>query len=521
VAMRPATPITELADELGHHKRLLDAGSHGDDHTSTLRGAFSLSYRTLRATEQRLFRLLGLHPGARFSVHAISALTDGTPDEVEQHLDALLGAHLVNQEGAGRYSIHDFLHVYAADTAREDEPADHRTHATRRLFDWYLQCARHVRTYLLGHDRDVPDFTPAQPVTPLEFDNRDEALRWLVTERTNLVACTYRAADLGFHQHVWRLAACLHVLTQHDDPRDLLEIHELARQSAEFSGQREAVGGCLNNKGTIYARLNEDASAGRCFEMAYEVFTETADERGIAIATHNIGYMKLRLGQPTEAITWLNKALALNIRSASEFAIASSHRCLGDAHRALDHFTEARSHYRQSWYSSQKSADLAAQALSLSRLAELSLDEEKLDEAIDYGEASVAMFDQVHVDRVDAAAALCVLSTAHLRRRASSTAISLAQEAVHIYQETGNTAGQADGLLLLGRAQAAAGEPTEAARTWTAAATLITSPVDPRAEVVRALLNGTAEQPVPTPRTEDSVLRQRATKHDEMPEDAH
>ena len=522
VAMRPAAPLGELADELQDSKRLLDAGSHGDGHRSTLRCAFSLSYRALPASKQRLFRLLGLHPGTRFSVHAVSALAGGTPDEMEHLLDALVGAHLVTQEGAGRYCVHDLLHFYAADTARDDEPPDHRAHAARRLFDWYLQSARHARTYLLGEDRNVPDLMPAEPVTPMHFDNGDEALHWLVAERVNLVACTYHAAGLGFHEHVWRFAACLHVLNQHHDSRDLLEIHELARRSAEFAGQREAVGGCLNNKGTIYARLNEDARAGRCFEMAYEVFTETSDERGIAIATHNIGFMKLRLGQPDEAIGWLNEALALNIRGGSEFAIASSHRCLGDAHRALDRVTEAQSHYRQSLYSSQKSDHLAGQALSLSRLAELSLAEDKVDEAISYGQAAVDMFDQVHVDRVDAAVALCVLASAHLRRRASSTAISLAQEAVHIYQETGNASGQVDGLLLLGHAQAAAGEPAEAARTWATVADLIALPTDPRGEVVRALLHGHDERSVPAPRTEDSVPQQLDLQHeeaDEMPED--
>jgi tetratricopeptide (TPR) repeat protein len=250
--------------------------------------------------------------------------------------------------------------------------------------------------------------------------------------------------------------------------------------------------------------------------MAYKIFTETADERGIAIATHNIGCMKLRLGQPAEAIAWLNEGLALNMLGSSEFAIASSHRRLGDAHRALNRFTEARSHYRQSWYSSQKSDDLTGQALSLSQLAELSLAEDKVDEAIDYGEAAVDMFDQVHVDRVDAAAALCVLATAHLRRRTCAAAIPLAQEAVHIYQETGHASGRIDGLILLGRAQSAAGEPAEAARTWVAAATLIASPTDARGEVVSALLSGIAEPPVPTPRTEDSMSHQQDVQ---LPED--
>jgi DNA-binding SARP family transcriptional activator/tetratricopeptide (TPR) repeat protein len=455
VAMRPAAPVDELVEELRHTRKLLDAGAHGDDHTTTLRSTFSWSYRALRPAERRLFRLLGLHPGTRFSVRAVSAVAGaGSPDEVERLLDALVGAHLVDQEGAGRYQTHDLLHSYAADIVREDEPAELRARASRRLFDWYLQSARHARTYLLGHDRDVPDLAPAEPTAPANFDDRDGALHWLVSERANLVACTYRAADLGYHEHVWRFAACLHVLNQHEDPRDLLNIHELARRSAELAGRTEAIGGCLVNQGAIYARLNENANAARCFELAYSAFTSSGDERGIAITTHNMGFLKLQLGQPADAITWLDEALRLNIRSSSEWAIATSHRCLGDALRMLDRFAEARSHYRQSLRSSQRRDDLAGQALGLSRLAMLSLDEDRLTEAQAYGESALALFDRVHIDRVGAAAVLCVLATTHLRRGSFPSAISAAREAVRIYRETGNASGLADGLILLRKAEA-------------------------------------------------------------------
>jgi DNA-binding SARP family transcriptional activator/tetratricopeptide (TPR) repeat protein len=518
VVMRPAAPIGELAAELRHTRRLLDAGAHGDDHTTTLRSTFSWSYRALRPEEQRLFRLLGLHPGTRFSVGAGGALA-GTPADVERLLDSLVGAHLVAQERAGQYHMHDLLYGYAVDVVQEDEPTELRARATHRLFDWYLQSARHARTYLLGEDRNVPDLAPAEPVTAMDFANRDEALRWLVDERANIVACTYRAADLGYHEHVWRLAACLHVLNQHEDPRALLAIHELAQRSAELAGRPEAVGGSLINEGAIYARLNEDASAGRCFEMAYEVYAAARYERGIAITTHNMGYLKLQLGQPAEAIPWLNEALTLNLRGGSEFSITASYRCLGEAYRMLGRFTEARSHFRRSLFSSQKSDNLLGQAHSLSRLAQLALDENRLDEAINYGAAALDMFDRVYIDRVDTAATLRVLATAHLRQGTTPIAVSLAQAAVRTCQEAGNISGQIEGLILLGQAQAAAGEPAKATAIWTTAAKLITSPTDPRGGVLHTLLTEASVQPVPAPRTEDSVARHADLIPDEARDD--
>jgi tetratricopeptide (TPR) repeat protein len=192
----------------------------------------------------------------------------------------------------------------------------------------------------------------------------------------------------------------------------------------------------------------------------------------------------------------------MSIRGGNEWAIANTHRGLGDAYRVLGHRTEAWSHYRQSWYSAQKTGDVKVQAASLSRLASLSLDEGLLEQAVGYGEAALDMFDRVRVDRDGAAAALCVLATAHLRRGVFAAAITMAREAIHTYQETGNTAGRIDGLILLGRAQAASGEPTEAANTL-AAVTLITSPADPRLDDVRDLL--AVVRPVPAPRLEGTV----------------
>ena len=502
VAMRPAAPMGELVDELRQTKRLLDAGSHGDDHATTLRSTFSLSYRALRPAERRLFGLLGLHPGARFSVHAVCALAGDTRVEVEYLLDALVGAHLVDQEGAGYYGVHDLLHMYAADTVQEDEPTAERASATRRMLDWYLRSARRARTYLLGDD--VPELVPAEPVAELSFGSTDEALRWLVTERANLVACTYRAAKLGYHGHVWRLAACLNVLNRHEDPRDLLEIHELGSRSAELAGDTAAVGGCFNNEGAIHVRLDDRTNAARCFALAHRAFTAAGDEHGLAVITHNTGIVRLRMGQPAEAITWLTKALDMHRRSDSQRSVARSHRCLGDAYRMLDRFTEARSHYWQSLYLSQTLNDLAGQAKSLWRMAKLSLDEGELEEVIGYGEAALAMFGRVHVDQDGTAAALFVLATAHLHRGEHSIAVSMARESARRYQGAGNPSGRVDALIVLGRALAATGELTEAARALAMAEPILPAG-DPRVDVVRALLDSAPEGTVPVQRTQGAV----------------
>jgi tetratricopeptide (TPR) repeat protein len=503
IAMRPAVPIEELADELRQAKRLLDAGSHGDDNSTTLRSTFSLSYRALRPEHRRLFRLLGLHPGTRFSVDAVSALANGSFEDVERSLDALVGAHLVDPEGMGYYVIHDLLHMYATDTVREDEPAEQCGRAVRRMFDWYLQAAHDARTHVLGDDQEVPALEPVEPVGRIEFTSPDEAYRWLVTERANLVACTYRASVLSYHQHVWRLAACLNVLNRHEDPRDLLDIHELGRRSAEIAGNTAAVGGCLNNKGAIYARLNDKTNAAECFALAREAFTKAGDEYGLAVFTHNTGFVRLQMGLPAEAIAWFTRALGMHSRGSSDRGVAKSHRCLGDAWRMLDRRREARSHYQQSLYYSKRVNDVVGQAKSLSRLATLSAEEGQFEQAISCGEEALEMFRCTHVDRDGVASTLYLLATVHLRLGAHSTAVRVAQESVRRYHETGNLSGHIDGLTLLGQAHAASGEPVKAVHTWMVALR-ITPSADPRVAALRRLLDEDTPLTVPNPCTGNS-----------------
>jgi tetratricopeptide (TPR) repeat protein len=355
---------------------------------------------------------------------------------------------------------------------------------------------------LTGDDENVPELPAAEPVELVTFHNTDEALHWLVTERDNLAACTYRAAELGFHEHVWRFSACLDVLNRYDDPRSLLAIHELGRQSATIAGQTAAVGGCLNNKGTTYFRLNDNAAAGRCFEMAYEKFRQADDQHGLAVVTHNIGSVFVRIGQPAEAITWLNEALAMQVRLAKGWAIANVHRKLGDAYAELDQLTEAQSHYRQSLYSSQAAKDVAGEAASLARLCRLNVALDEIDTAIGYGEAALDVFNRIHLDKDGTAGVLCALSTAHLRAGDHRQAIATAREAARTYhEETQNVSSEVDALTLLGRALSASGEPAEATLAWTQAAALVTAPGDPRSEVLRTLLAQSAEPPLPAPRT--------------------
>lgn len=73
VATHPHQSVGDLARELVAEGRRLELLAVDDDAVG-VRAAFSWSYRALEADTARMFRLLGLHPGPRFTAGAAAAL---------------------------------------------------------------------------------------------------------------------------------------------------------------------------------------------------------------------------------------------------------------------------------------------------------------------------------------------------------------------------------------------------------------------------------------------------------------
>jgi hypothetical protein len=99
-----------------------------------VRAAFAVSYRQLADGDARLFRLLGLHPGSDFSVGAAASLAG---IEEEEAAGAMLGrreeASMVTEDGRGRFSMHDLLHLFARGTCQEVDDQAARDAAEARL----------------------------------------------------------------------------------------------------------------------------------------------------------------------------------------------------------------------------------------------------------------------------------------------------------------------------------------------------------------------------------------------------
>ena len=152
-AGRPNTSLAELVAELISEQNRLDALASEEDQLTDVRAVFSWSYRALPPEQQRLFRSIGLHAGAEFSVSAAAALVNQSASVVSHQLQQLARVHLVHEIAAQRYRAHDLLRAYATERCQHEDAQRDRTHAIRRALNWYLLTADKARKVILPYSQ--------------------------------------------------------------------------------------------------------------------------------------------------------------------------------------------------------------------------------------------------------------------------------------------------------------------------------------------------------------------------------
>ena len=152
--------------------------------------AFNLSYADLTGDQQRLFRRLGLHPGADIDGYAAAAL-DGTDlAAARRGLEALYDQYLLTEPAQGRYRMHDLIREHARALADRLDPDRDRDQATARLLDYYQHAAARADALIARQTRPAP--APADGAIPAavpDLAGREQALAWARAERASLLAC--------------------------------------------------------------------------------------------------------------------------------------------------------------------------------------------------------------------------------------------------------------------------------------------------------------------------------------------
>ena len=170
--------------------------------------AFNMSYEDLSPEQQRLFRRLGLDPGADIDAYAAAAL-DGTDlAAARRGLEGLYDQYLVAEPAQGRYRLHDLIREHARALAGRLDPDRDRDGAIARLLDYYQHTSARAAPLIARQTR--PALVPADGATPAAVPGlagQEQALAWARAERASLLACLDHATGTGQHSRVIALTA--------------------------------------------------------------------------------------------------------------------------------------------------------------------------------------------------------------------------------------------------------------------------------------------------------------------------
>jgi DNA-binding SARP family transcriptional activator len=412
LAHRPSWTVASLARRLRAETGRLSQLTVEDRGVGA---AFALSYAHLEPAQQRMFRLLGVHPGADFDAHSAAALAQTSPREAETLLETLVDAHLLLYRTAGRYTFHDLLREYARELGWPE-----RNEPRARLHDYYLAAAT-AATDLIG--RDARRFAPTLAHPPRHLPHVadvDAALAWLAAEHATLLAVAAATDD-------WQLACVLRVFFEYRGHfADWRATHEKALRDAgsdplgttliEFSmgalamwTDRPADGiehfrralarnaddpqlraATLTNQGMLAHQLHRDSEAAAYLRQALAI--QHDNPLVTAMGWNNLALTEGRLGQRREALEHHRLALALARRIGS--AAVERGILLGLGETSLRLGVSAEDPFRRTLELARAGRFRMQEALALDGLAHATGDPA-------YWHAALAIFAELGVPRAD------------------------------------------------------------------------------------------------------------------------
>ena len=414
----PQPSIQEYLHELAAAGPV-EALSIAEDPDVAVRATFDTSYARLSPAQQRVFRMLGLAPGADVSVAAVAVLT-GTAEVVARRLlDQLAAVHLVTQPRVGRYGLHDLLRGYAEQRTRTEDPPAERTSAVERLLSWYLYRAWAANELLYPYMIRL-DLPPSPDLPPVGFDDSGLATQWLAAERANLLAAIHHAAQYGPPR-----MACMLLDTMRGylwGSRQVVDWWEAVQAGvavAERDGDPRLRAAMLISLGAVHSCLQQPQAAIEACARAKQLAAEAGWLLGEAVAANNLTSIYDDIGQIDLALQYNQEALELYTRAEYALGVRTVHtnrafllHLAGRLHEAEDQLKELTEqqptvvaptleahvwHYRG--VISSDLGNLATARTYLTRALALTSQANRLAEAYVRRDLAILEFDVGHADR--------------------------------------------------------------------------------------------------------------------------
>ena len=310
-----------------------------------------LSYADLTTDQQRMFRRLGLHPGADFDAYAAAALDDIGIEAAADVLEGLYDHYLVSESAKGRYRFHDLIREYAHAVAEADRPGE-RIAAADRVLDYYLHVAR-LADRRIGRAAPVVAVVPPRHMPPM--DSNAQAIAWLEAEHVNLHATAQFAAGRDRPGHAAAIPAATHEFMRRQGHwREGLAMERLAVAAARHGDGQLAEARALADLADMQYLTDDLPGATGNLERALDLYISMGNRLGEANTLTQLGTVRFAAGDPLSASDRLAEALkiyqaignrlgeanALTELGAMQEASGDLGAAEGGVTRALDLYTE-------------------------------------------------------------------------------------------------------------------------------------------------------------------------------------
>jgi tetratricopeptide (TPR) repeat protein len=427
--------------------------------------AFNLSYADLTEDQQRLFRRLGLHPGADTDAYAAAAL-DGTDlSAARRGLEALYDQYLLTEPAQGRYRMHDLIREHARALADRFDPDRDRDQAIARLLDYYQHTAALADALIARQTRPGPAADPIPAVVPA-LDGQEQALAWARAERASLLACLDHAAGTGQHARVTGLTAGLAGLLRRDGPwADAITRHTAAIQAARHLGDQLGQANALNDLGDVRRVTGDFPAAAQVLEQALGIYRDLGDRLGQANALHDLGVVWWLTGEYPAAARAEEQALGIYRDLGDRLGQANALSDLGAVRRATGDFPAAAQVLEQALGIYRDLGDRLGQANALSHLGALRRLTGDYLAAAQAHEQALGIYRDLGY-RLGQANALSYLGAVRRATGDFPAAAQALEQALGIYRDLGNRRGQANALSELGDVRRLTGDFPASARAY-------------------------------------------------------
>ena len=424
--------------------------------------ALDLSYRQLTTSQQRAYRLVGLHPGPDLDIYAAAALLEGDLPGTRRLLGQLLDAHLLQEPTPDRYQFHDLARQHAVLVATRDEPETDRRSALDRLFTHYAYTAATAMDASYPFERERRPQPPESWRPVSDVRTADLATAWLDVELPNLLAAASYSAEHGWLDYPTRLSATLDLhLMSRSRTSDAETLHQLALSAARTAADPVAEINALVRLGVIHRRAGQYAQAEVHYQRVLQLAHENGYRHGELDALHGLGQIQRLRGQFTEASGSFSRAL--DIADTIEYPSGELQALLGlgGVYRDCAQHELAAKYFRQGLAVAREHGHRPCELDALIGLGWAHLAHDDHERAThDFGQAlDIA---RTVGYRIGELVSLIGLGCVHRKQGRSETAAGLYQDVLVRARQIGNGNWIFEALQGLGRTRLSLGRPDDA-----------------------------------------------------------